>query len=356
MPSIFIGATGNHAGQTLLTWAIARRLVESGFHVGFLKPFGSNLVRTGDIWTDGDALLFREVLGLQDPFDRICPYLLSEDACKQKRPEEILNEIKPLAHELSIEKDILLVMGSKHIFFDDATRPVPDISLVKALNANFVLVDRFQEASRSIYSILSISSLLKDRVKGIIINRVPPEKLGEVKGRLIPSLAGKGIPITTALPEDPALSFRSVGDIKELLKGELLCGEQNLGQSVAGMTVGSTSLDGGLRVFKRAYNKIILLGSALRDSSMNEAPEKPEIVGILLTGGQKPARLLLQSAQEAGVPLILVGQDSFSSLEILEKTPPTLSTGDHAKVDHFTDMLDRDKALNGLLQALGLTP
>ncbi len=355
MPFLFIGATGNHAGQTLLTWAIAKRLVQRGLRVGFLKPFGSNPVYEGEIWTDRDALLFKEVLGLQESLERICPFLLSEDACKQKNPEEIINEIKPLARELSLEKDILLIMGSRHIFFDDVTRPVPDISLVKELNADFLMVDRFQEASKSIYSILSISSLLKERVKGIIINRVPPERLEEVKESLIPSLTGRGIPITTALPEDPAISFRSLGDIKELLKGELLCGEERLGQSVAGMTVGSTSLQGGLRVFKRAYNKITLLESALHDPLKGEESKgQPKIAGILLTGGQKPTRLLIQAAQEAGIALIIVQQDTFSVLEQLEKTPPTLSSRDQAKVDRFTVMLDHDQSFDGLLRSLGI--
>ena len=39
-------------------------------------------------------------------------------------------------------KDLLLIMGSRHIFFDDAARPVPDISLIPALGADFILLGR----------------------------------------------------------------------------------------------------------------------------------------------------------------------------------------------------------------------
>ena len=354
MSFLFIGATGDSAGHSMVTWAIARRLLETGLNVGFLKPFGTYSIRKEGVWTDRDAFLFKETLNLQEPFDRICPYPLSEEAWREQGTREIIEGIKSVAGELSTGKDILIVMGSRHIFFDDASSGVSDIFLITELKADFLLVDRYRNTSKSIYSILSVGSLLKDRIKGVIINRVPPEKLEEVKYQMIPSLIQQGIPITTALPEDPILSFRSLGEIREVLNGEILWGEENLEQPVGGITVGSFDLKEELLLFKKVYNKLILLKPFSLDAESKESASPRSIAGILLTCGRNPAHQVLQAAKNAMIPIILVKDDTFAAMERLEKSASALSPRDEAKVRHFTEMMDRDDALNRLLQSIGL--
>jgi hypothetical protein len=48
---------------------------------------------------------------------QICPYLLSKETWREKRIQQILTDIKGLARELSTGKDILLIMGSKNLFY-----------------------------------------------------------------------------------------------------------------------------------------------------------------------------------------------------------------------------------------------
>jgi BioD-like phosphotransacetylase family protein len=355
MSFIFTAATGDHAGHSLITWAIARRLLERGKSVGFVKPFGTHPINKEGLWTDRDALLFKEVLNLQEPMEHICPYLLSEETWCQRGTGEILEEIKSLAQEISAEKDVLLVMGSEHIFFDDSSRPIPDVALINELKADLVLISRFRDTAKSIYSILSISSLLKDRVKGIILNRVAPEKLEEISNQMIPSLAQKGVPIIAALPEDPVLSFRSLREIRDILNAETLWGEEGLELSVGGMTVGSTDLRGGLLLFKRAYNKIIFLEPSPLDAETEDAETRRPIAGILLTGGRSPAPQLLEAAKNAKTPLMLVKDDTFAVLERLEKTATGLASKDEFKVRHFTELMDHDGALDRLLQSFDIT-
>ncbi|MBW1705891.1 MAG: phosphotransacetylase family protein [Deltaproteobacteria bacterium] len=353
MSFLFTGTTGDHAGHSLITWAIVRRLVGKGLNVGFMKPFGTHPVNMEGIWTDRDAFLFKEVLNLQEPLNRICPYLLSEETWGPRETDEILDEIRSLAQELGKGKDVLIIMGSDHIFFDDVSRPVPEISLITRLESDFILVNRYHDISRSIYSILSVSSLLKDRLRGIMLNRVPTEKIKEIRSKMIPSLVREGVPPVIALPEDPVLSFRSLGEIRESLDGEFLFGEANIDRPVGGMTVGSADLEGELRLFKRAYNKIILLGSS--PETETEGPQAPRsVAGIILTGGRNPAPRLLQIAEKAKVPLILVHADTFAVLKRLEQNPSTISPKDEDKVRHMTELMDTDGGLDRLLQSLEL--
>jgi len=354
MSFLFIGSTGNLAGHSLLTWAIAGRLIEKGLRVGFMKPFGTHPVRVDGQRTDHDVLLFNDVLNLQEPPERLCPYQASDEAVKQKNPREILDEFKGLAQELSLGKDILLIMGSRQVFFDEFSRYVSDVDIVQALQADLILVNRYQDISKSIYSILSVISLLKERVKGIIINRVPPEKMEEIANVVIPSLPLKGVHVTVALPEDPVLAFQSLGEIKDILGGDVLWGGEYLRQPVGGMTVGSTDLQGELRLFKRAYNKIILLKPPSSDDGI-AAPSAPRhVAGILLTGGRNPATQLLKAAEAANIPLLSVEADTFDALERIKQSTPLLSPGDEFKVRHFTELMDRVGALDKLLKSLNL--
>jgi len=348
MPFLFIGSTGDRAGHSLVAWAIGRRLLEKGLTVGFIKPFGTDPVHLHGQWTDQDAFLFKEALNLPEPLERICPFLVSDETWRHKGNDDILEELKTLAREASEAKDLVLILGSKHMFFDDAACPIPDVTLIPELNAQFILVHRYRKVSKAIYSILSVSSLLRERIRGIVLNRVPPEEIRDIQTRLVPSLREKGIPILAALPEDPVLSFRSLREVGEVLEGQWLWGE-DLGKPVGAMTVGATDLTEGLLLFKRAYNKIILLEPTAHPT---EAAAPRPVAGILLTGGRSPAPQLLQAAKRAQVPLLLVKQDTFPALERLEQSTSHLSPGDDVKVRHILELMDDEGALDKLIESI----
>jgi uncharacterized protein len=350
---LFVGSTGDEAGHTLVTWAIARGLVERGLKVGFVKPVGTHPVQVNGVWTDHDALLFKEALNLPESLSEICPHPLSDDSWKEMGSPEILMDLKGFLQKVSVGKDVLIIMGSRHVFFDDATGPLPDSSFIPALKADFILVHRPRKISKSIYSILSIYSLLKDNIRGIVFNRVPAADLPSLRERVLPSLIQKGVPATTALPDDPFLSYRSLREIGEVLKAQVLCGEGSLEQPIASMTVGSADLSGGLLIFKRAYNKIVLLAPGLQGKENGALQGRP-VAGILLTGGRQPAPQLLHASEKAGIPLLLVQDDTFAALERLEQSPSLLSSRDELKVRRFTELMGQDHALHRLLERLRL--
>jgi len=303
MSYLFISSTGDHAGQSIAACAVALRLLEKKIKPGIFKPFGTGLVRIDDMWTDPDAQLFKEILNLKDSLDMICPYLISEKVETLHGPVEILEKIKYLAHELLKEKDIVLILGSKHIFFDDAPYSLPDVSLMSELNAD----------------------------------------LGDVKDQVLPSLSKNGISNIAVLPEEPFLSLRSIEEIRERLDGKIIWGDEYLDRLVGGITVGMPGMDKGLMIFKRIYNKIVLL----EPSTVSR-----KIAGILLTGNREPARQVLEAARKSQIPLILIKEDSFVAKEHLEKSVASLSPGDIKKILHFMTMLDSDDFLNRLIGTL----
>lgn len=354
MRCLFLGSTGDHAGQTLFTWALGRRLLEKGLRVSFFKPFATHPMESGEGWTDRDALFFKEAFSLQVPLDTICPFVLTGEPPMESSPDRIIDQIATTVKRISSEVDLLLIMGFKDVFFDDVSHPVSDTSLVNALGVDLILVTRYQEASTAIYSILSISSLLRERVKGIILNRVPPEKLELIRGQFIPFLVQKGVPISACLPEDPILACRSLREVLEVVEGELLLGEERLELPVAGMTVGSLDLDAGLVMFKRLYNKVVLVGPQPVETGVEEVSGTRTVVGILLTSQRMPPPLIMESARRAGIALALVKEDTFTTLERLQRSAPSLSPADNGKLRRFTELLDHEEALERVIASLGL--
>lgn len=351
MPFLFIGSTGDNAGHTLLTWAIVQRLAERGVKCGFVKPFGTHPVQVDGLWTDHDAVLFKEALGLSEPLSEICPYPVADSTWREPEATEVLEKLQGSIRKLAEGKDLLVIMGSRHIFFDDAARPLPDISLIPALGADFILVHRYRKVSKSIYSILSVCSLLRESIRGIVFNRVPPEDLPLVKEKVLTSLVQKGVPALAAVSEDPLLSSRTLREIREILGGEVLCGEEGMERPVASMTVGLSDLPPELLLFKRAYNKIVLLSWSEETGKEGDPGHRP-VAAILLTGGRSPAPQLIQAAEKASIPLLLVKPDTFAVLERLEQSPSILSCRDVVKLHRFTRMLDRQNGLDKLLAGL----
>lgn len=354
MTFLFVGSTGDHAGHTILTWTLVNRLVEKGFKVGFFKPFGTRpSLQEGD-WVDLDALLFKTVLNLQEPFPCICPYPRPYKTPGQNTSDEVTGRVKALALELSAGKDILVVMGSRHIFFDDASFGISDIFLDRKLGADFILIERFRSVHKSVYSILSIHSLLPGRIKGVILNRVSAEEMENIGTQLTRPLAKKGVAITAVIPEDPSLSLRSIGEICQNLEGEFICGEEGRDQAVTGTSLSISGLKAELRIFKRVFNKIILLRPAGPEAKDKEYWRPPAVAGILLTGGRTPPPQIIEMAKKAGVPLILVKDDTFMAMQRLEEDDSPLSFRDEGKVRYFTALMDRDGALEKLIHSLGL--
>jgi BioD-like phosphotransacetylase family protein len=353
MSFLFIGSTGDNAGHTLLTWAIVKRLTERGVRCGFIKPFGTHPVQVDGLWTDHDAVLFKEALRLSEPLAEICPYPVADSPQKESEAADVLEGLKRSIRKLSEGKDVLVIMGSRHIFYDDAERPLPDISLVPALGADFVLVHRYRQASKSIYSILSVCSLLREHIRGIVFNRVAPADLPSLREKVLPSLVQKGVPALAAVPEDPLLSFRTLREVREVLGGEILSGKADLERPVASMTVGLSDLPSELLLFKRAYNKIVLLSWSDDIRQEGDTVHRP-VAGILLTGGRPPAPQLIQAAEKAAIPLLLVQPDTFAVLERLEQSPSVLSWRDEVKLHRFSGMLDRENGLQKLIDRLGV--
>jgi BioD-like phosphotransacetylase family protein len=105
-------------------------------------------------------------------------------------------------------------------------------------------------------------------------------------------------------------------------------------------------LTGPLSLFKQVYNKVILIGLKKEEGDQNS------VGGIILTGGKTPSEIILRIAREHSIPLIQTRDDTFQTMERLEKARPCLRSQDAFKVRRFLDLMDRHEAETDWAKAL----
>lgn len=351
MPFLFIGSTGDRAGHSILTWAVARALRNRGFRVGFFKPFGTHPVQEQDVRSDADAFLFKKVLDLEIPFEHVCPYPSAEDIPVSRTSEELLTETADMARRLERDVDVLIVMGRTHMFLDDASHPAPDVSVINQLDADLLVVHRYRKLATTRYSLFSIASLLRERLKAFVVNRIPTVDFD----RAVESLAGAfnraGMPQLMLLPEDPRLKYQTLAGAASILDAQVLTGREFLETTlVSKMTVGSAALPDALKLFRRVYHKLILM----KPETGATPPPSGSLAGILLTGGVKPVPAILDAATKAGITLMVADADTFTCVDRLEHSSSTLTPQDGYKMERLLEMLEQNRTMENFIAGLKL--
>jgi hypothetical protein len=351
MPFLFIGSTGDKAGHSIIAWAVAEALQNRGFRVGFFKPFGTHPVQDNDVREDADAFLFKKVLNLQTPVEHLCPYPAAEDIPASLTSEELLAETADKAELFERSVDVLIVMGRTHMFLDDASHPAPDVSVINRLQADLLVVHRYRKLSTTRYSLFSIASLLRERLKAFVINRIPAVDFDRASKSLAGSFNRDGMPPALLIPEDPRLNYQTLADAARVLNAQVLSGREFLDTTLVNkMTVGSAVLPCNLKLFRRVYHKLILL-----KPGTDEAPSASEPpAGIILTGGAKPVPAILETAEKAGITLMAAQADTFTCIDRLEQSSRRLTHHDVYKVKRLVEMMEQNRNMENFIAALKL--
>jgi BioD-like N-terminal domain of phosphotransacetylase len=350
MKKIFISSTGVRSGQSLAAWCVGEMLRSQGLRVGFFKPFVTHPVSHNDQIIDKDALLMKEYFNLPEELSILCPVVPEEVPGDEVSREEQLMQIEECYEKVQKEKDALIIMGSKKIFYEPDSPYLPDGVLVNRFNAPVLLVDRFQNENMSMYSVLAIDSFLKDKVKFVFVNQIPLESVDTAYNKLVPFFQKRGAPMIFLVPQDRILTSLSVRNIVDIIQGEVLTGENRLENLVESTSISSSHLKGSLHLFRRIYNKIILLG--LEADTLNTPLISSKVTGILLTGGRRPAPIIVNTCGDLGIPLAVTPFDTFVTMEKIQKQQTHITYKDVYKLKRFVQLLGGDEAIQKIVTQL----
>jgi BioD-like phosphotransacetylase family protein len=319
---IFVGATRQNDGKTIVSLGLLRALLNRFGSVGYIKPVGQHFHLIDGEEIDKDVVLMQAVYKLDGKLKDMSPiavprgftesYIMNPDASVLRQ------KVTDAYARVSEGKDIVVIEGTGHA----GVGSVFDMSNAEAarvLGAGVILVG-CGGIGRPIDEIMMNKAMFDAKgvkVLGVVINKVQSEKYDKVAPIVRKGLANQGIEVLGIIPHNESLSNPTMRELLEDVKGELLSGAPALDNTVNKIVVGAMPphevLDylgpGTLLITPGNREDIILAAMSGTLPGTNRAFC---VSGIVVTCGFTPHRNVMQLIRELPIPVILLKEDTFA--------------------------------------------
>ncbi|OTF05596.1 AAA family ATPase, partial [Halorubrum sp. SD612] len=266
-PTTLVTATGDSAGKTAITVALARLAADQDSSVGYMKPKGTRLQSNVGKTLDQDPMLAREVLGLDAEMHQMEPVVYSptfvEGAIRGTEDSEALrNRIREEYDDIAADHDQVFVEGGGS-WTTGGVVDLTDVDVAELLNANVVLVAEYGSPN-DLDDVLAAADAFGDRLAGVVFNKVSDDAFESLDQDGIPFLESKGVTVFGALPYEKELAGVTVGELADELGAELLT-DASTDAFVERFLVGAMGGDEALRYFRRARDAAVITGGDRAD-------------------------------------------------------------------------------------------
>ncbi len=353
MVPLYIGSTAGYSGKNLVTTGIGTRLKRDGYRIGYLKPLGTHPTRVDGVITDEGAMFIYQVLGLTDPPELICPVVMTHDLQLTGYLEDVPGleaKIVKAYRRLSEGKDVMLVGGAGNVY-TGAFLGVSQVKIIKKLGLNVLLIDKY-EGEFCLDCILAARDALGKRLIGVVLNAISHEYRKDVEELVTKFLRRKGIEVFGALPQDDVLAAIKVEDLAESLNAKILCCHDRLDGMVKKFLVGGMQVDKFLEYYRQAPHNAVIVGGDRSDVQMVALEGSTEC--LILTGDLYPSDIILARAEERGVPIMLVRDDTYSVVQKIQRLGSRLRLKETEKVQRAVSAVNKYIDFDLLYRALGL--
>lgn len=294
--------------RTAVALGLALKLEDAGLKVGFFQPVGTGA-------GDEEASLFKAVFKLGHPLETICPFragpsYLSASASAGGARRHVLEAYAAVKQDADV-----VIINSPPLPYVAASVGLETESLVSSLEALSVLVTRVTDDYK-IDLVIYYDYHLRMRnipVLGHIFNDVSHPLLVKTEEVYRPVLAKAGCNLLGVIPARTGITAPTAAEYYEALGGELLAGQDNLGLAVEEVIVGAMTVESALRYLRRSTHKAVITGGDRADLALAALATGASV--LVLTGGLYPDPQVIARAEERNIPVILVGYDTYSTLE-----------------------------------------
>ena len=339
-PTTLVTATGDSAGKTAITVALARVAADQDSSVGYMKPKGTRLQSNVGKTLDQDPMLAREVLGLDAEMHQMEPVVYSptfvEGAIRGTEDSEALRDrIREEYDDIAADHDQVFVEGGGS-WTTGGVVDLTDVDVAELLDANVVLVAEYGSPN-DLDEVLAAADAFGDRLAGVVFNKVSDDAFESLDQDGIPFLESKGITVFGAIPHEKSLAGVTVGELADELGAELLT-DASTDAFVERFLVGAMGGDEALRYFRRARDAAVITGGDRADVQ-TAALEASGVACLVLTGGHRPSGAVLGKAADAGKPVLAVNTDTVTAIDRAEEVVRGGRTRDVRTVDRMAELL-----------------
>jgi BioD-like phosphotransacetylase family protein len=196
---------------------------------------------------------------------------------------------------------------------------------------------------KPIDEVLLNQSLFRDRgveLLGVVLNKVLPDKLEEVRDVVQAGLGRKGIDLLGCIPFEPLLANPTMEHVRGELEARVLNGSDGLHNIFDSVVVGAMAAP---RAVTYVRPRCLLITPGDREdllAAVLASPNARTLAGLLLTGGYEPPEPVVALARKAGLPVLLVEADSYSAAAAVHSLKVKILPEDTGKIAAATHLVN----------------
>ncbi len=317
---LYICSTTGFAGKTLVTLGVGQFLRDRGVTFTYRKPVGIRPVFKDEEVVDDDAVFVAKSLGLQIPEEDLCSIILSQDLWVKGLKGEIealrskvIDECKRASQGVEV-----LLLGGYGGLYSGAFLDLSGVQIAKDLTAKVILVVRYEGEYVVDYVIKAFEDLGEDCWAGVIFNAISGGGFTTYRDLVRPYLEKRGIRVLGEIPQDSILAAVSVNELKDFLGGRLLTTLKE-DRLIQHFLIGGMQVDKAIQYFRKTPSFGVIVGGDRSDIQL--AAIETGASCLILTGGLYPNEIILMRAEEAGIPILMVHEDTYSIARKVERLP-----------------------------------
>ncbi|MBO3840636.1 MAG: phosphotransacetylase family protein [Thermoproteota archaeon] len=347
MRAIYIASIEGFSGKSILTISLAHFAKEKGMRTGYFKPISIGCIpgSKGEL-VDEDTETMMEILGSENA---ACPVKLQKNFIDEFEDSKIVENILESYRRVSYGKDIMLIEGASNL----STGSIWDChvpKLASLLNAELFLIAKYGEDS-TIDQVLQARDYCKHwgiGISGLVLNRVAEDRIERTRSLVKPLFEREGLRVLGILPEDRILGSLTVREINEALGGEVIAGKKGLDNLVETFLIGAMTPESAIKYFRRVKNELIITGGDRTDIVL--AALEAGASALILTGNLYPSVKVLPRADELGIPLIVVPQDTYTTLQNVQKIVGKIKPRDNVRIESALKLVRNNVDWKAILQ------
>lgn len=351
MRGIYVVSTTEYAGKSTIALALAFMLREKGKNVAYMKPIGTLPTKVNGHDSCEDVDYIWNELDKPGDIQNVCPIVLLARFAEKafgKEKSDYKKIISSSADNLGKSHDTVIVEGAGNIN-QGAFIGLAAAEVAKLLNLPTLLIAKYSDIL-TIDEIIQAAKGFQPNLAGVIINMVPTTAKDVIESVFKPFLTKHKINFLGYLLKDQTLSSISVGKIADHLNGKVIAGEDHLNKMVESFMIGAMSQEQAISFFRKKANKAVVTGGDRSDVQL--AALETATNALILTGNLAPRPLVVSKAEEAGVPVILVRDDTLTTIEKTEQLMAHVRVHENQKIQRMQELLGEHIDIAGIFKAI----
>ena len=362
--SIYVAATDQHVGKTTSTLGLVSVLKQKGINIGYCKPVGQKFLNMGNLRVDKDTLLFADLLGFEIKPELHSPVILGQGATAAYIDDpgnfNYKTRVMDAYKALSKQYDLVIYEGTGH----PGVGSVVDLSnaeVAKMLHASVIMV--VEGGIGSTIDRLNVSLALfrekKVPILGIIVNKVIPDKIDQVRYYVEKKLNDMGHQLLGVLPYEEALAYPIMRTIVDAIDGSVTQNIDRLERHVEDVMAGS--LIDANRV-KQAKNQLLVVGADRVNNAIHKVDllsqvngiEESPLAGIVATGEGDISEQSIRYIKKHRIPLVRTHLDTFGSVIKISRIEVKINLHTPWKINRAIELIRENVSLEMVMRSTSM--